>query len=68
MPEPKDVRFYYFLDLSLASGKILKGKSCFHLKKVDAAMLAELDGMIKLGITLYQKDGMLLSFGSDCYA
>ena len=68
VPKPKDIRFYYFPiythkdhfpSLSPALSKMLKGKSCFHLKNVDAAVLAELDDMIKLGITLYQKDSML---------
>lgn len=68
MPKPEDVRFYYFPiythkdhfpDLSPALSKMLKGKSCFYLKNVDAAVLAELEDMIQLGIALYQKDGML---------
>ena len=68
IPKPKDLRFYFFPiythkdhfpELSPVLGKMLKGKSYFHLKNVDEDLLAELDDMIKLGIALYEKDGML---------
>ena len=51
VPKPKDVRFYFFPtythkeqlgDLPESLSKCLKGKSCFHIKKLDE----ELEGHI----------------------
>src|SRR5690606_40830713 len=67
MPKPKDVRFYFFpiythadtFTLSADLQKMLKGKSCFHLKKIDTPLLAEITDMIKTGVELYKKDGLI---------
>jgi len=37
--------------------KHLKGKSCFHIKKVDAELLKDVQGAMKAGYTQYQKNG-----------
>lgn len=67
MPKPKDVRFYFFpiythvdhYELSPNMQKFLKGKSCFHIKKLDEDLIAELKGMISKGVELYQKDELI---------
>ncbi len=66
--KPKDVRFYFFpiythkakFDaLSPELQKMLKGKSCFHIKKLDLKLEQELMNLIDRGIKLYQEDNML---------
>ena len=69
IPKPKDLRFYFFpaythaaeiksiMDESLA--KFLKGKSCFHIKKVDESVRENLKAIIDKGVELYQKDGLI---------
>ncbi|MCB9235380.1 MAG: hypothetical protein H6581_27240 [Bacteroidia bacterium] len=68
VPKPGDVRFYFFPiythpqnypSLSPELKKCLKGKSCFHIKKLDAAMEKEIGDMIQLGVDLYDKDGLI---------
>ncbi|MEJ1223136.1 hypothetical protein [Sediminicola sp. 1XM1-17] len=68
VPKPKDIRFYFFPiythpkqfePLSQAMQKCLKGKSCFHFKKMDQAMVHELNNMVSLGVQLYQKDKLI---------
>lgn len=67
-PKPKDIRLYFFPiythvndypPLSDKLQKALKGKSCFHIKKLDEEMEEELRGMVARGIELYQKDGLI---------
>lgn len=67
MPKPKDLRFYFFpiythvdqFSLSPEMQKYLKGKSCFHIKKLSPEMELELKGMIQKGVALYEKDGLI---------
>ena len=68
MPKPKDVRLYFFPiythkddypALSPTLQKCLKGKSCFHIKKLDAEMEAEIRGMIERGVTLYRENELI---------
>lgn len=70
MDKPGDVRFYFFpiythvdqfSDVSAELRKMLKGKSCFHLKpkNVDAAVLKELETMISKGVGIYLRDGFI---------
>lgn len=68
MPKTKDVRFYFypaythpdeFTDLSEPLKKMKKGKSCFHVKYLDAELEKEIDEMIAKAITVYQQDGLL---------
>ena len=68
IPKPKDVRLYFFpiythVDafgpLSPELQKCLKGKSCFHIKKLSSEMEQEIAAMIKHGVELYLKDGLV---------
>lgn len=69
VPKPKDVRFYFFPmythrgELFEAQSeelkKCLKGKSCYHIKKLSPEMKTEITEMIQKAITLYQQDGLL---------
>ncbi|MCB9245083.1 MAG: hypothetical protein H6606_01520 [Flavobacteriales bacterium] len=70
MDKPTDVRFYFlpiythaaaYTDLSEKVRKMLKGKSCFHIKpkQFDLEAEKELGRMIELGIELYERDGLI---------
>ncbi len=69
IPKPKDVRLYFFpiytdvdrfenIDSSLR--KCLKGKSCFHIKKIDDDLKTHIANMIALGIKTYQEKGLIV--------
>lgn len=61
VPKPKDIRFYYFplytdpgaFELSAELKKMLKGKSCFHIKKLDIDLISEIRDMIAKGVEIY---------------
>ena len=68
IPKPKDIRLYffpiythpeYFTDITDNLKKMLKGKSCFHLKNVEDSTMDEIRGMIKKGVELYKKDDLI---------
>lgn len=67
IPKPKDIRLYFFpiythvseYSISPELKKCLKGKSCFHIKKLSPEMEKEIDEMIKKGVELYLKDGVI---------
>jgi len=68
MPKPKDVRLYFFpiythtdafSDVSNELRKCLKGKSCFHVKKLSPELESEFNSMIKKGAELYKKEGLI---------
>lgn len=70
MPKPKDVRLYFFpiytdvqnfehIDPTLR--KCLKGKSCFHIKKLDESLQEEITKMIATGIKIYQEKKLLIT-------
>jgi len=68
VPKPKDIRLYYFPIYTHATEfewisdelrKCLKGKSCFHIKKLDADLHFEIEKMIKKGVDLYLKDNLI---------
>lgn len=67
VPKPKDIRLYFFpiythadaFELSEDLKKLLKGKSCFHLKNVNEKVLEEIEKMIKKGIHLYEADDLI---------
>ena len=68
VPRAKAVHFYFFPaythpqafeNLSEALKKCKKGKSCFHVKYLDAALMEEIRGMVAQGVAAYQKDGLL---------
>ena len=37
--------------------RLLKGKSCFHIKQLDAALLGQIEAALKTGFELYQQRG-----------
>jgi len=37
--------------------KLLKGKSCFHIKNLDAELIRQIDVALKLGFGIYKKNG-----------
>lgn len=68
IPKPKDVRLYFFpiythpeafKNISEPLRKCLKGKSCFHIKKIDESLESDIHEMIKIGIDTYKKEGLL---------
>ena len=70
MPKPKDVRLYFFpiytdpeffKDIAPELRKCLKGKSCFHIKKIDNNLTTHITNMISLGIKTYQDKGLLIT-------
>ena len=70
VPKPKDVRFYFFPiythkgqigDLPESIQKALKGKSCFHIKKIDDEIAKALRDLIGKGVEVYKKEGWLVA-------
>ncbi|MEM1220080.1 MAG: hypothetical protein AAGH79_14265 [Bacteroidota bacterium] len=68
VPKAKDVRLYFFpiythpddfVGISDDFRKFLKGKSCFHIKRLDAEMESEVRRAIQKGVELYQRDGLI---------
>lgn len=68
VPKPKDIRLYYFpiythaSEFTWVSGelrKCLKGKSCFHIKKLSDELIADLSTMINKGIELYENEDLI---------
>ncbi|MEM1124998.1 MAG: hypothetical protein AAGJ18_31465 [Bacteroidota bacterium] len=67
IPKPKDIRLYFFpiythvesFNLSPDLKKFLKGKSCFHIKKLTPEIELELKGMIAKGVELYKTDKLI---------
>lgn len=67
VPKPKDIRLYYFpiythvdqFSLSAELQKCLKGKSCFHIKKLTPELQVEIKAMIKKGVQVYEKDDLI---------
>jgi len=67
VPKAKDIRMYFFpiythaseFQLSEKLGKMLKGKSCFHINKLDDELILEIDQIVSKGIQLYQNDQLI---------
>ncbi|WP_296703368.1 hypothetical protein [Algoriphagus sp.] len=68
VPKPKDARLYFFPIYTHPSffesitpelRKCLKGKSCFHFKRLSQDLQSEIELMIEKGITLYSKEGLI---------
>lgn len=68
VPKPKDIRLYFFpiythpdafLDISSELRKYLKGKSCFHIKKISPEIEQEIREMISTGVKLYEKEDLI---------
>jgi len=64
--QSKYVGFYYmpvYVDTSLKEVfepellKLLKGKSCFHIKKLDSQLEKQIEDALKKGYELYKKRG-----------
>jgi|ERR1043165_3721347 hypothetical protein len=62
------VGFYYFpiymhpetkKDISPRLLKLLKGKSCFHVKKLDDELLKDIESSLKKGYEFYKKQGFV---------
>jgi len=68
VPKPKDIRLYYFPIYTHATSfenipevlrKCLKGKSCFHIKKLDDETKQAIDDMISKGVELYKAENLI---------
>lgn len=67
IPKPKDIRLYFFpiythvdsFELSPDLKKFLKGKSCFHIKKLTPEVEEEIKAMIAKGVELYKTDALI---------
>lgn len=67
LSKPKDCRLYFFpiythldeFELSDELKKCLKGKSCFHIKKLNNKLEIEIKGMIEKGVNLYLAEGLI---------
>lgn len=67
IPKPKDIRLYFFpiythpteFTLSTSLQKCLKGKSCFHIKKLTEELEEEINTMITKGVSLYLSGGLV---------
>lgn len=68
VPKPKDVRFYFFPtythkdligELPENLKNALKGKSCFHIKKMDEEFENNLRDLVAKSVQLYKNDGLL---------
>lgn len=65
--KPKDIRFYFFPIYTHADDfspseelkKCLKGKSCFHIKKLSPELKSELSSMIDKGAKLYLESELI---------
>lgn len=71
VPKPKDVRFYFFplythvaqIDPLLTDGtrKLLKGKTCFHVKHLTPEIESNLQQITDEAVRLFQQDNWLIS-------
>ena len=67
VPKPRDIRLYFFpiythpdkFDLSPELRKCLKGKSCFHIRKLTPEVENEIATMLAQGVKLYQKEELI---------
>ncbi|PHN03260.1 hypothetical protein [Flavilitoribacter nigricans] len=68
VPKPKDIRLYFFPiythvdafeDIPEGVRKCLKGKSCFHIKKLDEELERAFREMVQRGLELYRKDDLV---------
>jgi len=63
----KEYRGFYYTPLYLSPGlkknlspsltRLLKGKTCFHIKKVDGDLLQDLNAALQLGLSFFQERG-----------
>ncbi|TNE62508.1 MAG: hypothetical protein EP344_05000 [Bacteroidetes bacterium] len=68
VPKPKDIRLYFFPIYTHADQfaaipeslrKCLKGKSCFHIKKLNPELERAIADMVQKGVELYVQDGLI---------
>lgn len=68
IPKPKDIRLYFFpiythllafSDLNPELQKCLKGKSCFHIKKLSPELETAIKSMLEKGYRLYCQDNLI---------
>jgi hypothetical protein len=68
VPKPKDVRLYFFPiythpiffdSISPELRKCLKGKSCFHFKKLTLELRSHIESMIALGVKIYSQENLI---------
>ncbi len=67
VPKAKDIRLYFFpiytdpdlYSLSEDLDKMLKGKSCFHIKKLNDSLKSEIKEMIAKGLKRYQEKDLI---------
>jgi len=67
IPKAKDIRLYFFpiythvdqFSLSPDLKKYLKGKSCFHIKKLTPEVEVEIKSMIEKGVEIYEGDELI---------
>ncbi len=67
IPKAKDIRLYFFpiythvdeFSISADLKKYLKGKSCFHIKKLTPEVEGEIKEMIEKGVELYERDSLI---------
>jgi hypothetical protein len=57
MPVYSDAEVKGFFKPELLS--CLKGKSCFHIKKLDGELLSQIDAALQAGYALYQQKGWI---------
>lgn len=66
MPKAKDIRFYFFplythvdrFKLSPDLQKMLKGKTCFHIKQLNEDLKTEIRTMIETGVKIFQEQDL----------
>lgn len=70
IPKPKDARLYFFPiytdpthfeNIAPELRKCLKGKSCFHIKKLDDTLKKHITEMVSIGIKRYQEKELLIN-------
>ncbi len=68
VPKPKDIRLYFFPiythvaefeNISGALRKCLKGKSCFHIKKMDEDLESDIREMVGKAVKLYENENLI---------
>ena len=67
MEKPKDVRLYFFpiythkdqFRISQELDRFLKGKSCFHIRRLSPDLKNEISDMIRKGVELYREEGLI---------
>ena len=67
VPKPRDIRLYFFpiythpdtFELSTELKGYLKGKSCFHIKKISPDLELEIAAIIQSGVEIYLENNLI---------